>query len=319
MEVMILESYSVTIASRKTININFTIYGCGYEKCRTNTEWETRLLDYHVLFYILDGKGMLSSKGKEYHLKKGQGFLISPNTMTAYKADPDDPWTYVYVSFEGFLVENYLYRARLSSVSPTFTYDYDDYLEKRFNEMIRYSKVKHNRYCKMIAELYLIISRLIDHNQLEYFTYAKLHGKEYYIQKALGYVELNYSRDMTVEDIANYLGITRKYFYHIFREATNKSPKDYIIEYRITTACHIIEYQECSISEVAYLVGYNSPFHFSETFKKLKGMSPTEYKKRLKDSWSDEEKYKRKVKELLSIIHEKEKEIKMLKEELGQY
>lgn len=311
-----LDVQRYTIADRRTINVSFTIYYCGSQTCQPGEEWSSKVIDHYLLCHILEGKGKLYTKGKTFYLSKGQGFLVSPEVLTSFVADEEEPWSYAYVAFAGHLVDTYLFRAQLTSSEPTYTYLKDDYLDQRFNQIIEHSKLNYNRYCKMMAELFLIVSKLIDHSRSEYFGTANLQDPEYYTRKAMIYIEMHYHKKLNVEDIARYLGITRKHFYHIFKEAVNMSPQEYIIIYRIRKASNLMESSNLSISEIARSVGYTDQFHFSKMFKRVMGISPSEYKKEAKECWTDEEKYKNRINSLLRDIMDKNEEIIRLKQEL---
>ena len=60
---------------------------------------------------------------------------------------------------------------------------------------------------------------------------------------------------------------------------TGKSPKEYLTEYRIKQACHLLRETDLSVSAIAYSVGFENNLYFSKAFRKQKGVSPSEYRK----------------------------------------
>lgn len=87
---------------------------------------------------------------------------------------------------------------------------------------------------------------------------------DYYIKEAIHYIEQNYEGDVSVETIADILGINRTYFGKIFRKSTGKTPQQFIIEYRMTKASVLLKTTRLTISEISQMVGYENPFHFQE-------------------------------------------------------
>ena len=85
---------------------------------------------------------------------------------------------------------------------------------------------------------------------------------------------------MSVEDMAANLGLNRSYFSKIFKKATQKSPQDFLIQYRINKACELLRSTGMPIVQIAHLVGYNNQFHFTRAFKKLMNLPPQEWRKR---------------------------------------
>lgn len=104
---------------------------------------------------------------------------------------------------------------------------------------------------------------------------------ENYLKKALQYIDMNYAEKMTVDAIARYVGIDRKYLHFIFKKKKlDIGPQQYLITYRMFKACTFLEDKDLSIADIGKIVGYeNSLNFFSKMFKKIIGVSPSEYKK----------------------------------------
>ena len=100
-----------------------------------------------------------------------------------------------------------------------------------------------------------------------------------YVEKAETYIGTNYSYPITVEDVASYVGISRSHLFRSFQAYRHKSPKEYLSEYRIKQACHLLKETNLSVSAIAYSVGFDNNLYFSKAFKKQKKMSPSEYRK----------------------------------------
>ena len=99
-----------------------------------------------------------------------------------------------------------------------------------------------------------------------------------YFEAAVSYINANYHSKLTVESVAEYVGISRKYLFSIFKDNIGVSPKDYITDYRIRRAIELLEDNTLPICNVAYSVGYNDQMTFSKVFRQRTGMSPTEYR-----------------------------------------
>ena len=85
--------------------------------------------------------------------------------------------------------------------------------------------------------------------------------------------------NLTSEMLATEVGLSRVHLYRKLKELTNQSATNYIRNIRLTKAAELLKQKKATISEVAYLVGYRTPNHFSTAFKELYGVSPTEYLK----------------------------------------
>jgi AraC-like DNA-binding protein len=103
-------------------------------------------------------------------------------------------------------------------------------------------------------------------------------NKEAYVKKALEYISMNYSRKISVSQIARSVGLDRSYLYSLFMEYLKTSPQEYLINFRIEKACELMQANLLSIGDIARSVGYDDPLTFSKVFRKLKGVSPSKFR-----------------------------------------
>ena len=108
--------------------------------------------------------------------------------------------------------------------------------------------------------------------------------KDFYIHEALTYIESNFQKNITIEEVAQVCNINRVYFGKIFKESLGKTPQEFILEYRMTKATELLKLTQMPIKEVGIAVGYENQFHFSRAFKNVYDISPYQWrKKHLKD------------------------------------
>lgn len=69
------------------------------------------------------------------------------------------------------------------------------------------------------------------------------------------------------------------HLFRSFQNYMNRSPKEYLTEYRIKQACRLLRETDLSVSAIAYSVGFENNLYFSKAFRKQKGESPSEYRK----------------------------------------
>ena len=99
-----------------------------------------------------------------------------------------------------------------------------------------------------------------------------------YVQEAMEYIHTHYQEpDVSVGSVAEHLGISEGHLSHIFKKETDTTLLGYLTRYRIHRAMGLLKDCRVKVYEVAQLVGYRDIAHFSATFKKIVGMSPSEY------------------------------------------
>lgn len=114
-------------------------------------------------------------------------------------------------------------------------------------------------------------------NQFAIFRGQRNHG-DVDIEKVQDYIEKNYEDKITIEDLANLAGTSRRTFERRFKDATNNTPAEYIQRVRVEAAKKFFEASRKNVSEVMYNVGYTDSKAFRDTFKKITGLRPIEYR-----------------------------------------
>jgi signal transduction histidine kinase/AraC-like DNA-binding protein/DNA-binding response OmpR family regulator len=102
------------------------------------------------------------------------------------------------------------------------------------------------------------------------------------VKRAVAYFQQNYSRNLSREEIAGAIGVSKNYLSHIFRQELGLSPWDYLNRYRIKQAKDLLSHTSDSVTEVALQVGFNNPAYFSRMFHKQIGLSPSAYRENAK-------------------------------------
>ena len=106
---------------------------------------------------------------------------------------------------------------------------------------------------------------------------------ELLVQKAVSYVEKYYAEKLTLEEVANYVGISRYYFSNLFKKTKKIGFSTYLNQVRIEHAKKLIFDPKLSIVEVANAVGFHDQPYFSKIFKKYTGMTVTEFRETCED------------------------------------
>jgi transcriptional regulator GlxA family with amidase domain len=100
------------------------------------------------------------------------------------------------------------------------------------------------------------------------------------IQKVQDYIEQHYDDKIKIETLANLINSGRRTFERRFKEATQNTPIEYIQRVRIEAAKMSFEASRKNVSEIMFHVGYTDTKAFRDTFKKITGLTPIEYKNR---------------------------------------
>ncbi|WP_422360144.1 AraC family transcriptional regulator [Reichenbachiella sp.] len=98
------------------------------------------------------------------------------------------------------------------------------------------------------------------------------------IDRVLKYISDNYVNDITLEDIADVACMTTNSFCRFFKRMTNKSFTRFLNEVRIKNASRLLIQEQVPVSEVCYMVGFNTITNFNKQFKQIMGRTPSDYR-----------------------------------------
>lgn len=268
---------TIYISSKTHLNITFNLLQCGVNELLPGGHLSVGSSDSFTIMCINSGDALLETNSLAFKLSEKQGYFCFPDTKCSLQNLGEKNCRIVWLSFTGYLVENYLNRANISRTKPVFA-DSDSEVSSRLNRLYNASMKMPNRYCRMVSILYDIFSHLLEGNPTRNGDGSQSND-EFYSVKAVEYIERNYAKDLSVDEIAAALGISRKYLYSIFNNTIKIPPKQYLIYYRIEKACTRLKSTNQSVLEIAESVGYANQFYFAREFKRLVGKTPTEYRK----------------------------------------
>ena len=113
----------------------------------------------------------------------------------------------------------------------------------------------------------------------EYDMNATGDSKDYYVRKAVQIIGGNYSRDISMADVADQMRITQGYLSRVFKERTGYTFLEYLTLFRLRKAVELLRDRSLLISEAAYRSGFHDNGYFTQLFKKYTGVTPGQYRK----------------------------------------
>lgn len=100
------------------------------------------------------------------------------------------------------------------------------------------------------------------------------------VKRAMSYIEENYSRDISLDEVSREVNISPYYFSKVFKEESGENFIEYLTRIRIDKAKEMLRHPGTSVKEISVQCGYADPNYFSRIFKKQTDMTPREYKAR---------------------------------------
>ena len=100
-----------------------------------------------------------------------------------------------------------------------------------------------------------------------------------YIQKVIAFLRTQYNKDFSFKDVAKIANFSPYYFIRVFKEATGKTPHEYLLDIKIEKAQELLRLKKYNITEICFLCGFNNISHFTTVFRKKVGVTPSHYRK----------------------------------------
>ena len=256
---------------------DFYLLYCGHQECPSSYSFGPAVRPNYLIHYVIKGKGYYYVNDRKYTVEANQGFLIRPHELTFYQADEDDPWSYLWIGFDGKKVKTYLKYSGMDESNYTFSCSEMDLLNSYVNQMLNHDTLSHYNELSLQSLLFLFFAALAKSAEIPYEEDVEVDNL--YISKAIEYIQKNYQNPLLVTDIANYVSLSRTYLTTIFQQTLHMSPQQFVLKFRITKASELLIHTDLPINAIAHSCGYTDPLAFSKTFKKITGLSPSQYRK----------------------------------------
>ena len=104
------------------------------------------------------------------------------------------------------------------------------------------------------------------------------------LEPALQMIRQNYSKRITLEEMAAACGMSKCHFCRIFVRCTNQTAMQYLTEYRLKIANHLLSHTRKTLSQVAVECGFSEQGYFSRCYKKMYGLPPNQHRKSILDN-----------------------------------
>jgi AraC-like DNA-binding protein len=156
----------------------------------------------------------------------------------------------------------------------------DEKIRKGILSIIRESAEKKPYYKLMVRSeiLRLLVylfrafgSRQLTRESKDDVIYRKLS----YVKSALFFIRQNYRKPFSVDELCNYIGVSKYYLCHIFKQITGKTLVEYINYIRCEHAKKLLRSGDYNVNESAEMSGFQDPSYFTQTYKRYMGLLPS--------------------------------------------
>lgn len=238
---------------------------------------------------ILSGNINYNINGEIFKLSKGCGLFINSNQIHYSFSVGDSDCDFICIVFQPtflcakkYYEEKYILPILTNSSLPYYVFNEDTPWEKEVIECIQtifdaefeecFELELHQAFFSMWASIYKNLcfnkkSSAINKQNVEAF------------KKMIAYIQFYYKEKITLQELATAGSVCKTGCNKIFKTFTGRTPIEYITDHRLRKAIEMIENRDMSLTEICYECGFAGASYFSETFKKVFGISPGKFKR----------------------------------------
>lgn len=237
-------------------------------------------LSSYLFFVVMSGSGVLEYNRKERQLEPGDCVFIDCRSSYAHSTN-DDLWTLKWCHFYGPLLSNiydkYLERGGQPVFHPS-TFDLNTLITLHQDLYNTAGSADHLRDMRINAYLNTLLTTLLEYS---WNPEEGREGKKRQSCEAVKeYLDEKYSERITLEELAEQFHLDKQYLNRCFRDQYGSTINQYLLHQRITKAKQMLRFTDEKLEVIGYACGIGAPHYFSRLFKKIEGMSPSEYRER---------------------------------------
>lgn len=228
---------------------------------------------------ILSGKGYVALEGNAFAVGEGDVFVIGPNRLHGFFTDTCAMRYFCLIIDRSFFLDNHF-------DSNSFLFDRIIRDEKVFETLLRFGEYwgeKDGNLPLRVQKLRLLalsaITDICDKYAERNVATAAEPRMMSCIKQAIGYVRAKFYKDISLDGIAEFVGVSKYYFAREFKRVTGYSFVSYLNMVRCEKAKELLIKEEYSIREVGNMCGFFNHSYFTRTFLGHTGLTPTEYRK----------------------------------------
>ena len=246
-------------------------------KDQFSTDWSSELHTHGCveLFFIQDGHGRFRTLYEEFPISVQDLLIVNANVPHTEVSSMKSPLRYIVLGVEGL-------KAAASEGGYSMLHVYDGWtelsgcLELMLQESSK-SLPGHEEACQHLLEVVLI--RLGRERDMSFSGDAPGPRGSRECEFIRRYIDNHFKEDLSLDHLARLAHLNKYYLSHSFRREFGTSPINYLISRRVEESRFLLRKTDYSLSLIAEILGFSSLSYFSQSFHRVEGISPTEYRK----------------------------------------
>ena len=287
---MAMQISKYLLANERDALWGLTVSTVGYEEIQPGDDYPTRghadgyyfnldrgrELNEYQLLYLTEGEGVFhSTTVREAPLREGDLWLLFPGEWHSYHPNPRKGWKSYWIGFKGRNMDDRVRAGFLSPQKPIYHVGFSDAIVSLYKQAYD-AAVEEAAYSQqyMAGLVNMLIGMMYSKERNIQLSRNQAHVDM--IGRARLRIREALESNLTIQQVAEEMGISYSNFRKLFKEHTGISPAIYQQDLRLQRAKELLSTTDLSVKEIAYRLDFESPDYFSAKFKAKTGRRPSE-------------------------------------------
>lgn len=263
----------INTVSSKAQEMFYYLNSIGHYYCTTEYLVEREHFDNFLVMLLKSGSGTLTTPSGTYPFQKDQIVLVDCYEKHQYTCTSD--MEIYWLHFDGQSSRKYVEEI-FAKVGPVIDvknpYLFESIIHRLYNVFESEKGMVEAQIAQsifsLLTEIYVEAVYNIDHAE-----------KQTLIDDILNYIGKNLANDLTVDELSKKVSLSKYYFTRLFKAETGFTPYEYILNARINASkFYLRSAPYLRVKEICFFCGFSSESNFCNTFKRLEGVTPSEYR-----------------------------------------
>lgn len=242
---------------------------------------------------VLKGNMIYSVNNTDYKLSEGMGIIVNSNRLHFNSSFNNEECTYIvllltpsFLGVNSYIESRYinplLYDAGSDAIILSEDVKWNREALAFIKSIFQLSLEQPQRYELQIQSQFYSLWSLLYEKTIEQRGYHEIQSKDINIMKnIIEYINKHYVEKISLNDIAAVGTVCRSKCFDLFKEILHQTPFEYLQNYRIQKSMQLLADRSLSIMDISLACGFNGASYYTEVFKKITGLLPSDYRKTL--------------------------------------
>ena len=236
-------------------------------------------LDSFLFFMVEEGEGILRYQGEVFSLKPGDCVFLNCKKQYSHETDARNLWILAWIHFNGSqmesIYEKYRDRGGTTVFHPRTVHGFVKCFQELYQVADSHDYIRDMRINEHLGSLLTLLME-----ESWQTSEREQGGAKMDVQQVREYLDAHYMEKLSLDEIAGRFYINKYYLSRIFKDQFGMSMNAYLMEIRINHAKQMLRFTDEKVETIGMKCGLGSGNYFSRSFRKLEGISPSQYREK---------------------------------------